>query len=93
VSLAPSTSDVLYNFPNPFNPATTITFTLDTPDVVSLAVFNAAGEKVATLLDNASIPEGSHSASFDGTGLPSGRYIYQLTTAFGKQMNSMVLSK
>ncbi len=93
VSLAPSTSDVLYNFPNPFNPATTITFTLDTPDVVSLAVFNAAGEKVATLLDNASMPEGSHSASFDGTGLPSGRYIYQLTTAFGKQMNSMVLSK
>jgi len=93
VSIANAASGALYNFPNPFNPATSISFTLQHSDIVTLAVYNAAGERVAELLRNESLNAGTHTASFNGSDLPSGRYIYTLTTSEGATTNSMVLAK
>lgn len=70
------------NFPNPFNPTTTIVFELDQPGTVSLSIYNLAGGKVATLLDE-EMSAGQHEIKWDGKDskgrdLSSGNYFYQL---------------
>jgi len=64
-------------YPNPFNPATTIEFTLPQASEVTLKIFNILGEEVATLL-SASLLAGSHSAKWDASKFPSGVYFYRL---------------
>ena len=62
--------------PNPFNPATTITFSLPRETAVTLDVFDPRGRRVATLIDG-HLPAGEHEATWDATDLPSGTYLYR----------------
>lgn len=70
------------NFPNPFNPSTTIQYVLKHAGDVSLIVYDMVGRQVATLVQGREAP-GSHQVRFDGTGLSSGVYFYTLKTAEG----------
>ncbi len=63
--------------PNPFNPATTIAFTVAGEGRVTLAVFDLAGREVATLV-NEVLPAGQHRRTFLADGLPSGAYLCRL---------------
>lgn len=72
-----ATSNELNNYPNPFNPATMITYSLKEKDHVTLVVFDILGKEVTRLVDGIQT-EGEHSVNFDGSSLPSGMYIYQL---------------
>ncbi len=65
------------NYPNPFNPATTIPYRLKQTGHVILEVFNIAGQKVAELV-NQRQPAGQHSIRFDPKNLNSGIYFYRL---------------
>jgi hypothetical protein len=56
---------ILENHPNPFNPATTIVFSLDRADDIRLEVFNVLGQKVATLVAGR-YPAGIHRSTWDG---------------------------
>ncbi|OQY29386.1 MAG: hypothetical protein B6244_04010 [Candidatus Cloacimonetes bacterium 4572_55] len=86
------------NSPNPFNPATTIAFSLHEKGRVELEVYNIAGQKVKTLLDNKMNP-GVHSVSWqgendNGLAVSSGVYFYRLKTEFGfERSKRMVLLK
>jgi photosystem II stability/assembly factor-like uncharacterized protein len=64
-------SSLEQNFPNPFNPSTTIRFELHHSGFVSIKVFNLLGEQVATLVNN-EMRAGKYETVFDGGGLPSG---------------------
>ena len=68
------------NYPNPFNPATVIRYQLPVAGMVSIDLYNTAGEKVASLLNKAE-DAGVHSLSFDAVkyGLSSGIYFYRMT--------------
>lgn len=80
------------NFPNPFNPTTTIAFDLAEAADVTLSVFNVNGQEVATLVDG-SLNAGSHTVNFDGANLTSGVYVYRLNAGAYSATMKMVLMK
>jgi hypothetical protein len=80
------------NFPNPFNPSTTIEFSIPKSQFVSLKVFNALGQEVAVLVDG-TLAAGNHSVSFDARQLPSGVYFYRISAGTFVESKKMVLMK
>ncbi|MBN2365288.1 MAG: T9SS C-terminal target domain-containing protein, partial [Calditrichaeota bacterium] len=66
------------NYPNPFNPSTTINFTLSETGQVELILYNVLGQKIMVLMQDASMPAGSHQFVFEAGTLPSGIYFYEL---------------
>src|SRR5690606_41565341 len=80
------------NYPNPFNPATTIQFALTNASEARLEVFDVLGRHVATLVDGP-LAAGEYRVQFEGAGLPSGTYMYRLTTPEYQATRSMLLLK
>jgi len=64
------------NYPNPFNPSTRIAFDVVNSNPVTLTIYNATGQEVATLLNNVSYTTGRYNINFDATNLTSGLYFY-----------------
>lgn len=87
---------LMQNYPNPFNPSTVIGFTVETQDLASpqvrLAVFDILGREVAVLVDGP-MSAGSHSVTFDGSGLSSGLYLVRLTSGSESRVMRMTLLK
>lgn len=80
------------NYPNPFNPSTEILLELPQSENVQLNVYNILGQHVATLIDGF-LGAGTHSATFNATGLASGVYMYRLTAGGNVQTRLMTLSR
>ena len=80
------------NYPNPFNPITTITYTLPVEGPVVLKVYDVMGREVATLVREHQL-SGTHAVRFDASHLSSGVYIYQLKAASGIITGRMLLVK
>ncbi len=78
----PSIARLLPASPNPFNPTTAVSYQLSAVSNVRLDVFDALGRRVRTLVD-AEQAFGSHTATFDGAGLPSGVYFARLAVGSG----------
>jgi len=88
----PDACDLFQNYPNPFNPSTTIEYALPQRSYVTLAVFDALGQRVVTLVQDEK-DAGYHRAVFDAAGLASGVYLYRLEirtrdTATGRESGS-----
>lgn len=92
VNESPRSFALNQNYPNPFNPTTSITYAIPESGDVKLEVFNAVGQKVATLV-NSTQNAGTHTVSFDASNLASGVYLYRLTSGNQVQINKMLLLK
>jgi hypothetical protein len=79
-----------HNYPNPFNPATTISFTIPIRSFVTLTVFDQLGREVVRLLSE-ELDAGHYSRQWSGVGLASGVYFYQLRAGSFIQTNKLVL--
>ena len=95
----PNQFELSQNFPNPFNPTTTIKYEI--PDLpsgrqglsfVTLKVYDVLGNEVATLV-NEEKPVGSYGVKLDGNGLPSGIYFYRIQAGEFIQVKKMILLK
>ncbi len=87
----------LSNYPNPFNPTTTIAFDLATKSNVSIAVYNVKGQKVKQLM-NEQLSVGQHSIEWNGKdsnnkAIASGIYFYKISAGKSTSMRKMLLLK
>ena len=80
------------NYPNPFNPETTIRYGLPKAGQVRLAVYNLLGHEVAILVDQ-SKPAGNYMVRFGAGNLPSGLYVYRLHAGDETIVRTMMLVK
>ena len=80
------------NYPNPFNPSTTIKFNLATAGFTSLKIYNVLGKEVANIL-NGELKAGAHQVSFDASNLPSGVYMYTVSSGSFTESRKMMLLK
>ncbi|MCX6640230.1 MAG: T9SS type A sorting domain-containing protein [bacterium] len=83
---------VMNNYPNPFNPATTLSFVLPEAAKVNLTVYDVSGHQVANLV-NGWREAGRHDVTFDGSNLASGVYLYRLTSGAMNASGKMMLLK
>lgn len=88
----PSEFRLEQNFPNPFNPSTTFSFSLPQASKATLTVHNVLGQEVATLLAG-DLAAGVHDVRWDATGLPSGVYLYRLEADGYTASKRMILLK
>ncbi len=91
-SLIPVEYALHQNFPNPFNPSTTIEFSLPAPGFVTLSIFNVLGEKVATLVSE-ELTAGSYKYKWDATEVTSGIYFYRIQAGSFVETKKMTLLK
>jgi hypothetical protein len=93
---APAPFALLGNHPNPFNPATTLTFELARPEVVSLRIYDLSGRVIRSILTPTRLPAGPHALRWDGSddlgrALSSGVYLYRLEGAGTHSARTMTL--
>ena len=96
-STVPTGFSLSNNYPNPFNPTTTIKYSVPSSENVRLVVYNMLGEEVKTLV-NSEQGMGSYTVTWDGTSnmgskVASGMYIYRLTAGKLVQSKKMILMK
>jgi parallel beta-helix repeat protein len=75
------------NYPNPFNPTTTINYQLPVNREVTLIIYNLLGQKVETLVDG-HVKAGCHSITWDASRFASGIYFYRLTARQGPGLST-----
>lgn len=80
------------NYPNPFNPITNIEFQLPVSGFISLKVFDVLGNQVKTLI-NEEKKAGFYQMAFDASDLPSGVYLYKLSTESFSDIKKMTVLK
>jgi hypothetical protein len=90
---APKIFDLSQNFPEPFNPSTTIQFTVPNDGKTTLRVYNALGQEVATLFNDEAAAGVVHHLQFNGSNLASGIYFSRLEFGGKMQVMKMLLLK
>ena len=96
-SSVPRGYDLKQNFPNPFNPSTTIRYSIDSPKKVSVKIYNVSGQLIKEINKEHSQP-GVYQAIWNGKNnfgqkVSSGTYFYQLTVGNYSEAKKMILLK
>ena len=91
-TLIPLEYSLSQNFPNPFNPTTTLQFDLPQNSQVSLVVYDMQGRELSTLVDGPMV-QGQHQIQWSGAGMSSGIYLARLVTPDYTHSIKMVLLK
>jgi hypothetical protein len=94
-NVIPKDFSLSQNFPNPFNPGTTIQFALPSRSRITIKIYNIMGQKVKTLIDG-TMDAGRHQVSWNGKDdrglkVSSGLYIYRMRTGEGKNLAGKML--
>lgn len=80
------------NFPNPFNPSTTISYQLSAEGLVSIKVYDVLGKEIVTLVNEVK-QSGLHEVDFNASGYGSGIYLYKMTGNNFSQTHKMIVLK
>ena len=87
-----SSFELKRNYPNPFNPTTTIEYSLGLAGSTKLMIYDVLGRELVTLVDEYR-PAGVHKVMWNASGLPSGVYFYRLESSDFNRTQKMILMK
>jgi len=90
--ILPSNFSLDNNYPNPFNPKTTITYEIADENFISMKIFDMQGKELNNLVEQNQLP-GKYSVEFDGSDLSSGVYFCRLTSGNDTKLIKMLLLK
>jgi len=98
VNVIPEGIELWQNFPNPFNPSTTVVFTLDKSIEVNLEIYNVLGQRVRSLINNKSMEKGYHPILWNGKNdqgstVASGIYFIRLVAGTQVKMRKAIFTK
>lgn len=91
-SLIPDTYSLSQNFPNPFNPVTTISYQLPKEGHVKIVLYDVLGKEVHTLISD-NLPAGQYKIKFNASNVSSGVYFYKMTAGDYSDIKRMVVIK
>ena len=91
-ALQPERFELSPPYPNPFNPSTSLSFSLPVSDEVALKVYDASGRLVETLIDR-SMGAGVHTVTWNAAPLPSGVYFFRLNAGNRIEVQRGVFAK
>ena len=92
VTSLPTKFELWQNFPNPFNPTTTIQYSIPKAEHVTLKVYDELGKEVTTLV-NENKEAGQYRVNFNGSNLASGIYFYRMTAGDFTEVKKLMLLK
>jgi len=92
IELTPASFVLEQNYPNPFNPSTTIKFQIPSKGFVTLKIYDIIGREVSALV-NEFREAGPYNVKFDASNLPSGVYLYRITSGTYRETKKLVLIK
>jgi len=84
---------LLASYPNPFNPMTTVRFTVPGNVAVTVTIFDAAGKEIMRLYDNEVLEAGDYSKTFNGSNLASGKYLLRMVAGDYIATENLILNK
>ncbi len=88
----PGTYQLHQNFPNPFNPSTTFTFSVPAEGFVSLKVYDVMGREAASIVEE-KVSAGTHERKWNAFNLPSGLYYYRMMAGTFSETKRLILLK
>lgn len=88
----PGSFSLEQNHPNPFNPETAIEFSIAEPGLVTLKIYDILGREVQTLVNESKTP-GKYKVTWDARDIPSGVYLYRLTSGTHLEAKKLILLK
>jgi hypothetical protein len=88
----PNKFELYNNYPNPFNPSTTIRYSIPEASFTSIKIYDALGNQVSSLV-NETKTAGTYEVMFNATNLSSGIYYYELQAGSFTQTKKMILTK
>ncbi len=88
----PNKFELYNNYPNPFNPSTTIRYSIPEASFTSIKIYDALGNQVSSLV-NETKTAGTYEVTFDAKNLSSGIYYYELQAGSFTQTKKMILTK
>jgi hypothetical protein len=88
----PAEYDLEQNYPNPFNPSTKIRYSITSPDLVRIKIYDILGREVKTLVNELQ-QVGTYEVQFDALSLASGIYLYRIESGSFIQTKKMILMK
>ncbi len=89
---SPAVFALSQNVPNPFNPSTAISYSIPAQGLVTLTIYNIAGQKVETLV-NKNLPAGKYTVIWNPKNLASGLYFCRLTAGSFSSSRKLMLVK
>jgi hypothetical protein len=93
ITILPTNAGLLAAYPNPFNPSTNLTFTLDRSAAVKLSIFDAQGRPISTLINGQILQSGQHTMPWNAGNLPAGVYLTRLEAGNQSVSQRVVLVK
>lgn len=92
VNIKPTSYNLAQNFPNPFNPTTTIRYSIPNDGLVQIKIYDLSGKEVMNLVNENKVA-GNYEVKFNGANLSSGIYFYRINVGEFVQTKRMVLVK